>query len=71
MDDGEVLFHLNRLRLRQRLSLERSDSEPCANALAMARERGEWMLTHRDTTTPGQGLRIKPPGGNFDLETFP
>jgi hypothetical protein len=67
MDDGEVLFHLNRLRLRQRLSLERSDSEPCANALAMARERGEWMSTH--TTTPGQGLRIKPPAGN--LETFP
>jgi hypothetical protein len=36
--DGEVLFHLSRLRCGQRLSLERS--EPCANAAA--RERGGW-----------------------------
>ncbi len=45
-------YHLNRLRLRSRLSLERS--EPCANARLV---RGDPCGTMRRATRP-QGLRI-------------
>ncbi len=50
-----MLFHLSRLRLRQRFTLERS--EPCANAATRERRLSGATVA----TTPGQGLRIKPP----------
>jgi hypothetical protein len=43
--------HLNRLRLRQRFTLERI--EPCANATARERVAREGIHSY------GQGLRIK------------